>query len=208
MPGNAEYRANAFLVLSRAYDLPATWPEEMGQLLRKGFVPWQENLAGLAEAVAAQAECLDRRPRIAQAHSKLFIDPFQILTPPWAAYYLDPQKQLLGRVSQYAAKAYAEAGLGRGKRQTEPPDHVAHELEFMYYLAFYEAQGDDPVWRVRSIRFWNEHLGRWLPRLADSVAENAQEDYYARLAELTLAFSRVIYAELDPQTLNDNMATN
>lgn len=197
MPANAEARANAFLALARAYDLPGAWPEEIGQLLRKGFAPWHEELAGIAEAVAILSECPDRRTRIAQAHSKLFIDPFRILTPPWAAYYLDPEKRLLGPVSQYAADAYVEAGLAPGSRQTEPPDHVAHELEFMYYLAFRQAESDDPVWQVRSSRFWRRHLGRWLPRLAASVAENTEEDYYLRLAELTLAFSHAVDEELD-----------
>ncbi len=197
MPGIAENRANAFLALARAYDLPGAWPEDIGQLLRKGFAPWHEDLAGVAKAVATLSEDPDRRTRIAQAHSKLFIDPFKILTPPWAAYYLDPEKRLLGPVSQYAAEAYVEAGLAPGSRQTEPPDHVAHELEFMYYLAFRQAEGGDPAWEARAVRFWQEHLGRWLPRLAASVAENTEEDYYARLAELTLAFSQAVDKELD-----------
>lgn len=200
MPGIAEDRSNAFLALARAYDLPGAWPEDIGQLLRKGFAPWHEDLAGLAETVATLSECPDRRTRISQAYSKLFIDPFKILTPPWAAYYLDPEKQLLGPVSQYAAQAYVEAGLAPGGRQTEPPDHVAHELEFMYYLAFREAESGDPAWQERSIRFWQEHLGHWLPPLAASVAEHTEEDYYARLAELTLAFSLAIDAALDGQT--------
>lgn len=197
MTANAENRAHAFLALARAYDLPGTWPEDIGQLLRKGFAPWHEDLARVTKAVAALSECLDSRPRIAQAHSKLFIDPFKILTPPWAAYYLDPDKQLLGPVSQYAAEAYVEAGLAPGTRHTEPPDHVAHELEFMYYLACRQAESDDPAWQARSTRFWQQHLGRWLPRLAASVAENTEEDYYARLAELTLAFSHAVGEELD-----------
>ncbi|SEL69532.1 TorD/DmsD family molecular chaperone [Halomonas daqiaonensis] len=206
MPVNAEDRSNAFLALARAYDLPGTWPEDIGQLLRKGFASWNDELAGAAEAVAALGECPDSRTRIAQAHSKLFIDPFRILSPPWAAYYLDPEKRLLGPVSQYAAEAYVEAGLAPGSRQTEPPDHIAHELEFMYYLAFREAESDDPVWLERSARFWHEHLGRWLPRLAASVAENTEEDYYARLAELTLAFSQAVDAALDGQTRQADLA--
>lgn len=66
----------------------------------------------------------------------------------------------------------------------------------MYYLAFREAESGDPVWQARSVRFWDEHLGRWLPRLAASVAENTEEAYYARLAELTLAFSQAVDKEL------------
>jgi TorA maturation chaperone TorD len=68
---------------------------------------------------------------------------------------------------------------------------VLHELEFMYYLSFQEATAGGDEWRERQRRFWNEHLGRWLPDLARAVREADLDPYYNTLADLVLVFLRL-----------------
>lgn len=107
------------------------------------------------------------------AHAKLFLGPFEVLAAPWASVYLDPEQRLMGPFSRYAAEADAEAGLGPGDGPSDAPDHVTRELEFMYFLTFQEPTTGGPTWLERQQRFWHEHLGLWLPKLADVVKEAA-----------------------------------
>ena len=39
------------------------------------------------------------------------------------------------------------------------------------------------MWTDRQGRFWQEHLGRWLPRFADALADAAIHPFYDLLAE-------------------------
>lgn len=201
-PEDAAIRANAFFALARAFDLPAKWPENFGDLLRASFSATDaraaDHAAALADAVEAEAD----RESIMRAHSRLFLGPFTVSAPPWAAFYLDPEQKLLGPVSEYAARAYIEAGLAPSAERTEAPDHIAHELEFMYFLAFEEANSGDAVWRSRQARFWRDHLGPWLPRLARQIGTEAGDSrYYVVLAMLAATFSDWVGAQLGgPET--------
>jgi TorA maturation chaperone TorD len=182
----AAARANAYYALARAFDRPDHWPGDLGDLLVAAFSPLTGELPELARAPADNA---GDTAALAVAHAKLFIGPFEVQAAPWASFYLDPEQQLMGPVSRYAATAYAEAGLAPSDGPTDAPDHVTHELEFMYFLAFQEATEGDAAWRERQRRFWREHLGRWLPKFAEVVEEHASgAAFYAGLARLTRAF--------------------
>ncbi len=59
--------------------------------------------------------------------------------PPYGSVYLDPEAALMGESSQKVHAAYREEGLsldGGG----EPPDFLATELEFLYFLVEREEQ--------------------------------------------------------------------
>ena len=64
------------------------------------------------------------------------------------------------------------------------PDHVTHELEFMYFLAFNEAATGDSSWAERQVCFWREHLRLWLPRFADAVTRAGIHPVYDGLAQI------------------------
>ncbi len=95
----------------------------------------------------------------------------------------------MGPISLYAAEAFAEAGLGPADGAGDAPDHVTRELEFMYFLAFQEATTGKQEWLERQQRFWREHLGQWLPQLADALGSAATDSsFYSHLSKLTREF--------------------
>ncbi len=162
------------------------WIHRWGQVSR---------LAGLV------TDHLESREQVEIAHARAFLGPFELLVAPWASFYLEREPQLMGAVSQHAAQAYAEAGLAPGNQLLDAPDHVTHELEFMYYLAFNEATTGDAVWAARQTRFWQEHLGRWLPRFADAVSRAGVHPLYDVIAQILMAFCALQdeeYAEVPP----------
>jgi TorA maturation chaperone TorD len=184
----AAIRANVFYALARALEPPGNWGDDLADLLCSALEPLTPPLPELGAQLSGQAtEILADREPAAIDHARLFLGPFEILVAPWASFYLEAEPRLMGPSSHYAALAYAEAGLAPGERLKDAPDHVTHELEFMYYLAFNEATSDESGWRGRQTRFWQEHLGRWLPALAEALAEKAGHPFYRTLAETIAA---------------------
>ena len=183
-------RANAYQALTVALARPADWQPDFPTALSEAFSDHMGVLVALGKdlSIRAEAALADLEP-VSVAHARLFFGPFEIQAAPWASFYLDPGQRLTGVASQYAARAYAEAGLGPSEdRPRGIPDHVTHELEFMYFLAFQEATTADHVWLERQRRFWNEHLGRWLPQFADAVERADTHPFYLALAVLLRAF--------------------
>ncbi len=187
---HAARRANMYYVLARVLRPPRDWEPELAALVEEACLEMEPPLPELGRALSAEMEAGSNDGEALQvAHAKLFLGPFEIKAAPWAAFYLEKEPQLMGPSSQYAARAYAEAGLAPGEKLRDTPDHVTHELEFMYYLAFGEATSGDPRWTERQTRFWREHLGRWLPRFADAVRDADVHPAYTRMADLLNAFA-------------------
>ncbi len=77
------------------------------------------------------------------------------------------------------------------------PDHIALELEFMYYLVAKQIQAineknfpDIQLYQQKQKSFLHSHLSRWLPEFVENVQKNAQSDFYRILAKLTEEFVR------------------
>lgn len=177
-------RANVYYALARALDPPRNWNQDLPDLLAEALAAMPEPLAELGQRMSAQiAGILKDGEQAAIDHAKLFLGPFEILAAPWASFYLEDEPRLMGVTSEYVAESYAGAGLAPSEELKDAPDHVTHELEFMYYLAFSEATTGDAIWSERQVRFWREHLGRWLPRFADAVLRARVDSFYGTLAE-------------------------
>jgi putative dimethyl sulfoxide reductase chaperone len=182
-------RANVYYALARALQSPSTWPEDLPELLLAALNGMQEGFDGCGAQLKAHIpDSMDARKELAVAHAKLMVGPFELLAAPWACFYLEDEPQLMGPTSQYVARAYADAGLGPGEQLKDTPDHVTHELEFMYFLAFNQATTGELVWSERQMRFWREHLGRWLSKFADAVAATNVHPFYSHLAEMLTVF--------------------
>ncbi len=190
--GPSAVRANAYHCLAQAFSNPREWDPTFPERLRKSLTSRSQQLSPLVDRAAGAIEAaLDDREALLVAYAKLFVGPFEIAAAPWASYYLDPEHRLMGQVSAHVADAYSEAGVGPSTLVREAPDHVTHELEFMYFLAFQEATTGDSSWAARQTRFWNQHLGQWLPQLAAAMEQAHLHPAYDRIAELISAFAKL-----------------
>lgn len=135
-------------------------------------------------------------------HSALFVGPFRLLAPPYGSIYLEGKREVMGASTGDARRRYELAGLDMAEEIRDAPDHIAIELEFMYYLVFrhYEALQSDPPaaqqWQTQQISFLDRHLGQWVGPFAEKVRENARTEHYRILASVTASF-----IQLDSQTL-------
>jgi TorA maturation chaperone TorD len=178
-------KANLYLVLSRAFSSPVVMEPNDPARLRQVTPELPRTLQEAARSLAdAWEHGLIHRQELSLAYARLFLGPFEILASPYASFYLQPDQQLMGPVSQSVAEAYAEAGLEPGPGPREAPDHVALEWEFMYFLTHQHLVTGEDRWIERRRAFVLTHLTRWMPSLADAIKGAGEHAFYDTLAAL------------------------
>jgi len=129
--------------------------------------------------------------------SRLFIGPFKVLCPPFGSVYMDNGNTLMGDTTIEVRNIYEKEGLiNNGTNNI--PDHIAVELEFMYYLVYNEfnehSNKDDnlvEIYADKQKKFLNNYLGKWVFDFVESVEKQAITMFYKEIAILTRNF--IIY---------------
>jgi len=126
-------------------------------------------------------------------YSKLFVGPYELLAPPYGSLYLEDNNTTMGLSTNDVTNKYLRAGLAPGIR--EAPDHIAMELEFMYFLIFkeIEEQVSSNIGKIVSFQnqqrdFLGMHLGMWISDFAIKVIKHAETKFYRNLVEITASF--------------------
>ncbi len=125
-------------------------------------------------------------------HTRLFINAVpHVLAPPYASAY-DEDGLLMGEPAAAALRAYRRAGLTLSAEKRELPDHLATELEFMFFLSSQElaARESGNLAQARSLReqqqrFLAEQLLPWVPTWRKKVEPADRTRLYKALAHLT-----------------------
>lgn len=94
-------------------------------------------------------------------------------------------KGFIGGPSANAVReAYAKAGFELNQDTHELPDHIAVELEFIGRLL---ARGS----LDEAKDFFTEHLGRWVFRVLEDVAQKTRSGFYQAVADWLSTFLRL-----------------
>lgn len=194
-------RMEAFRLLSACYILPDT-----------GMPDTLDNLQGhLANTSEPATKCVRRMRREIESDpnfealkidfAKLFVGPYKLLAAPYGSVYLDSERTMMGDSTFDVKTRYREAGLDTAKNFREAPDHIAAELEFMYYLIFKEIEAlsnsdlQAAIGFLQKQRsFLEDHLMRWMPEFAANIIEHAETAFYKNLAKATETFLKENYA--------------
>ena len=181
------FRAEVFRLLSCAF----TSPREMsGETVAEFELMIPELPDPIRNSGKRVVECwlkaLEDPDAFILAYSKLFLGPFEILSPPYASIYLEPDQKLMGEISGMVAREYSDAGLAPGTGPNEVPDHVALEWEFMYFLTYKFSTTEDEDWLVRRDRFFTKHMRTWLPQFSEQIISAGVHDFYISLAKFQL----------------------
>lgn len=119
--------------------------------------------------------------------------------PPCEIEY-EPNPDIAYRAQRLADVAgfYQAFGMQNAPRAGERVDHLAVEAEFLYLLLAKEAfaldQGEHEgaaICREARRKFFEEHVGWWLPAFSWALSRVAPPGYYRTLAELIAALSAV-----------------
>ncbi|UCE97476.1 MAG: molecular chaperone TorD family protein [Dehalococcoidia bacterium] len=183
---NSEFRRDAYQLLSECYYLPDA-----------GFANKVNDLDALSEGMYASVvkNCLKKEnlDSLIIDYTKLFIGPYGLLAPPYGSIYLEENDRVMGNSTMDARRSYIEEGLDICLK--DAPDHIAIELEFMYFLVFKEieaAKSDDYdsilSYREKQRVFLKNHLGAWASDFTSKIKASAQTEFYKNLARITKNF--------------------
>ena len=170
------------------------------KLLSECFQPPEVGLEALIEEAADEEFPVRIDPALIEDlrtlrvdHAKLFVGPFELLAPPYGSIYVDDAERVMTESTLAVERRYRQEGLDVGL--DEPADHVAAELEFVYYLVVKElealADGDRETaadYRRKQRSFLETHLGVWMDEFAENVEEHADTEFYRTVARETAAF--------------------
>lgn len=128
-------------------------------------------------------------------YSRLFVGPAELLAPPYGSVYLEKERRLMGDSTIAAIDFYKSRGLVIDADFKEVPDHIAVELEFMYYLVFKEIEAIEATNMEAAAAalqsqetFMNSFLRPWADKFANKMTEGAETGFYKALAGCLSAF--------------------
>ncbi|MHC4694550.1 MAG: TorD/DmsD family molecular chaperone [Planctomycetota bacterium] len=189
-------RADAYKFLSECYYLPDN------RLMQK-----VADVAKTHQFFAELETCILSGPELESLkidYTRLFVGPFKLLAPPYGSIYLEDNR-VMGVSTLDARYCYESEGMNVVIK--EAPDHIAVELEFMYYLAVKKIQAtkeensqDIQLYQKKQKSFLCSHLARWLSEFTENVQKHAQTEFYRKLARLTALF---VQNDLDACALFD-----
>lgn len=155
-------------------------------------------------AVAAGDEDTVEPVELQSAFVELFGHTVRGKCPPYELEY--GRSEIIQRASELADVTgfYCAFELEYENQNSDRPDHVAIECEFLSVLCAKEAHGEsigdeELIDRVRQAHrsFLKDHLGRWLPALTTRVTESDPEGWHGALARFATAFVSAECRRLD-----------
>ncbi len=121
-------------------------------------------------------------------HAALFVGPFELLAAPYGSVYTEDTRQVMGKSTIDVLNFYETAGLSVEIK--EPPDHIAIELEFMYYLCSKEATAvhdnkseDARKLRKQQVDFYFDALKPWAEKFCEAIRAGTDNGFYINLAD-------------------------
>ena len=129
--------------------------------------------------------------------SRLFVGPYELKAPPYGSVYLDKGRKVMGDSTIEVMEMYREAGLAISDDFKELPDHIAAELEFMYYLIFKEIEAIEKSEMDRALyfvgmqrQFTDKFLRRWVGPFCEKIKEGTDNAFYRAVAGCVSTFVR------------------
>ncbi len=122
-------------------------------------------------------------------YAKLFVGPNELKAAPYGSVYIDEGRRIMGDSTMEVLRIYRDEGLVIDEDFKEMPDHIAVELEFMYYLIFKEIEAlesseDLKVAHYIEVQemFIHKFIGKWIKPFCDAIMEGTDNEFYRALA--------------------------
>lgn len=152
---------------------------------------------GLPHAVLLRSEFegLGNLKTLQIEFARLFVGPYSLPAPPYGSVYLEEERKIMGDSTIDAKERYKMDDLVISESFKDAPDHIAAELEFMYFLIFNEIEAIHTVapeavcsYLLKQKSFLQGHLGAWVTDFTFRVEHHSKADFYRNLAAATREF--------------------
>jgi putative dimethyl sulfoxide reductase chaperone len=184
-------RGRIFNVLTALLCQPEESPDSRKkalEVLEEEFTKLNKEAYELANGLLKEIEKFGYQDLLLE-YTKLFLGPFKVLAPPYSSIYFG-RKQLVSEETMWVSDFYQKAGLKFDKELKDLPDHIAVEMEFMYFLVFNELKAleDDNSEKAKEFfafqtDFFNKHFKLWIPKFCDQIEKQSENSYYLQLAK-------------------------
>ena len=188
-------KAMIYKSLAECYHLPDERLEENLQVLENNLRIYFDEVVRRVKEMKDSLATIEHIDELKLDFARLFVGPYQLFAPPYGSVYLDGSRQVMGPSTFDVIERYRRGGLALSEDFHDAPDHIAVELEFLYFLAVKEIQatGEDnhhAALEAEAMRndFIRRHLGAWFAQFTKEVEENARTDFYRGLARCTSLF--------------------
>lgn len=117
---------------------------------------------------------------LAVEYTRLFTTAIpNVPCPPYESIYRE--NEVMGKSTLDVIDSYNQAGLSIMEKFHDLPDHVAVELEFLYYLKNYGYSEEFNA-------FMNEHFSKWILQFCVQVEKNDNIGFYRNAAGVLRKF--------------------
>ena len=142
-------------------------------------------------------------------YARLFVGPNELLAPPYGSLYLEEGGRVMGESTTRVMEFYKAEGLAMDEHFRNLPDHIAAELEFMYYLAYQEVEALEKNDMEKAAHFLNRQetflqtfLGPWVAPFSEKIKQGTENGFYQALADCLTAFiTKTNYHDAMPEEL-------
>jgi len=125
--------------------------------------------------------------------ARLFIGPAHPSAIPFASFYLSETHSLMTEETLAVRKQYLEADLALKNLHQMPDDHIAIELDFLYYLTARSLELSENGENTETEKYFNlrhaflmDHFVLWVPGFANRILESTNEEYFKGAASFLL----------------------
>lgn len=126
-------------------------------------------------------------------HAALFIGPFELIAAPYGSVHIEKKRTVKEDSTMFVARCYDEAGMSVDMK--EPEDHVAIELEFMYYLCGMQAEAlhggrseDAQHFRDMQTTFYFQAMKPWIKEFCGAIQGGTTNEFYKNVATCLESF--------------------
>lgn len=179
-------RMNTYKLLSECYYLP---DEGLREKLNKAHILTDERFSKFIKDISME----DKLDSLKVDFSSLFVGPFKLLAPPYGSLYLEDSGTIMGDSTINVKEWYKKEGLKI--KLSEAPDHIAIELEFIYFLISKQIEAVNnsksdiaDEYLTKQSSFLSMHPGSWIAEFTDKIIENTDTAFYKTLARATRLF--------------------
>lgn len=173
-----------YRILSLIFHKP---DREFAGYLRRGFsedigIMCEEGNSGIINFIENNMSKSDEEfyEMLAVEYTRLFTTAIPCVPcPPYESIYRE--NEVMGNSTLIVLECYNKAGLRVMEKFHDLPDHVAVELEFLYYLKNF---GYDEEFNL----FMNEHFSKWVPQFCGEVEKNDRIGFYRNAAAVLREF--------------------
>ena len=132
---------------------------------------------------------------LAAEYASLFLNAGDHSVFPYESVYTSPEGLLMQKARDDVLREYTQQGLGKSENHHWPEDHLAIELEFMFFLCEKTVNAlriDDLEQGMACLQkqkeFLEQHLLVWCPRFCSDMVGASASDFYRGIALLTHDF--------------------